>query len=128
MKAQFTVAAIEANGVQPSGTFYGTPRKGWLMDMTHFVDYAGYAQLVIPVEDATDLVIDNWAQRTTEDEMLHAVIQFKRAVQFPRFAMQEGEKWGFVVYRKWAEAVKAIRASERFAFEPADSASQKTGP
>ena len=128
MKAQFAVAAIEANGVQASGTFDGTPRKGWLMDMTHFVDYAGYAQLMIPVEDATDLVIDNWAQRTTEDEMLHAVIQFKRAVQFPRFAMKEGEKWGFVVYRKWADAVKAIQAGERCAFEPADSASRKTWP
>ena len=30
--------------------------------------------------------------------------------------MKEGEKWGFVVYRKWADAVKAIQAGERFAF------------
>lgn len=43
MKAQFTVAEIEANGAQASVTFYGTRRQGWIMDMTHFVDYAGYA-------------------------------------------------------------------------------------
>jgi len=116
MKTQYTVADIEANGVQASGTFYGTPRKGWIMDMVHFVDYAGYAQLVIPVEDATDLVVADWSQRTTEADMLHAVIQFRREVTFPRFAMKQGEKWGFVVYRKWADAVKAIQAGERFAF------------
>lgn len=116
MKTQYTVADIEANGVQASGTFYGTPRQGWIMNMVDFVDYAGYAQLVIPVEDATDLVVADWSQRTTEADMLHAVIQFRREVTFPRFAMKQGEKWGFVVYRKWADAVKAIQAGERFAF------------
>jgi hypothetical protein len=116
MNTQYTVAQIEANGVQASGTFYGTHRQGWIMDMVHFVDYAGYAQLVIPVEEATDLVLGDWSQRTTEIDMLHAVIQFNRGVQFPRFAMKQGEKWGFVVFRKWADAVKAIQAGERFAF------------
>lgn len=57
MKTQYTVAEIEANGIQASGTFYSTPRKGWILNMIHFVDYAGYAQLVIPVEDAADLVV-----------------------------------------------------------------------
>lgn len=59
MEAKFTVAEIEANGVQVCGPLYGTPRKGWIMNMTHFVDYACCVQLVIPDEDATDLVIDN---------------------------------------------------------------------
>ena len=71
---------------------------------------------MIPVEEAADLVIGNWSQRTTEIEMLHAVIKFKRPVQFPRFSMKEGEKWGFVVYRKWVDVVEAIQAGERFAF------------
>jgi hypothetical protein len=30
--------------------------------------------------------------------------------------MKEGEKWGFVVSKKWADAVKAIQAGERFTF------------
>lgn len=52
--------------------------------------------------------------------------QFKRPVQFPRFSMKEGEKWGFVVYRKWADAVKAIQAGGLPS--PAASASQRMSP
>jgi hypothetical protein len=50
MDNKYTVADLEENGVEASGTFYGTPRNGWIMNMVDFVDYAGYAQLVMPVE------------------------------------------------------------------------------
>lgn len=116
MQTKYSVADIEANGVQASGTFHGTPRKGWIMDMDQFVDYAGYAQLVIPVTEATDLVIGDWSAQTTEAKRLHAVLEFQRDVQFPRFSMKKGEKWGFVVHKKWHDALKAIEAGERFAF------------
>ena len=46
----------------------------------------------------------------------HAVIRFKRAVQFPRFSMAEGERWGFVVYGKTADRIAAIKAGDRFDF------------
>jgi hypothetical protein len=49
-------------------------------------------------------------------ELPHAVIQFRRAVRFPRFSMSEGERWGLVVWGKNAERVEAIKAGERFDF------------
>ncbi|WP_175804574.1 MULTISPECIES: hypothetical protein [Burkholderia cepacia complex] len=49
-------------------------------------------------------------------DLPHAVIRFKRAVQFPRFSMAEGERWGFVVYGKTADRIAAIKAGDRFDF------------
>lgn len=46
----------------------------------------------------------------------HAVIRFKRDVSFPRFGMKRGERWGFVVHRKWATAIENIKAGGRFDF------------
>lgn len=46
----------------------------------------------------------------------HGVIRFKRAVTFPRFSMEEGERWSFVIFGKWVEHLAAIRAGERFDF------------
>lgn len=46
----------------------------------------------------------------------HAVIRFKRDVQFPRFGMRTGERWGFVVFGKHEERLKRIKAGERFDF------------
>lgn len=49
-------------------------------------------------------------------ELPHAVIRFKRAVSFPRFSMSEGERWGFVVYKKWQDRVDQIKRGEPFEF------------
>ena len=46
----------------------------------------------------------------------HAVIRFKRDVEFPRFPMQKGERWGFEVHGKLAERLKQIKAGDRFEF------------
>ncbi len=46
----------------------------------------------------------------------HAVIRFKRDVQFPRFDMKAGERWSFVVFGKHAERLARIKAGERFDF------------
>lgn len=49
-------------------------------------------------------------------EKTHAVIRFKRDIQFPRFSMKKGERWGFVVFGKWVEHLAAIKAGNRFPF------------
>lgn len=46
----------------------------------------------------------------------HAVIRFRRAVNFPRFGMAEGERWEFIVYGKNRERLEKIRKGERFDF------------
>lgn len=62
--AEYTVSQIECEGVQATGTFYGTPRKGWLMPDGTFVDYAGFAQVVMPSKDAEDLQVRVWHRET----------------------------------------------------------------
>ena len=37
-------------------------------------------------------------------------------MQFPRFSMARGERWGFVVFGKNADRVAAIKAGDRFDF------------
>lgn len=46
----------------------------------------------------------------------HAVIRFKRKVDFPRFSMEAGQRWSFVVYGKMKVMLDAIKAGERFLF------------
>lgn len=46
----------------------------------------------------------------------HAVIRFRRAVNFPRFGMAEGERWSFVVYGNNRQRLENIRKGERFDF------------
>lgn len=116
MEKKYTVADLEENGVEASGTFYGTPRKGWIMNMVDFVDYAGYAQLVIPVADAMDLKTEVWSDQVHCVDRLHAVIQFKKSIQFPRFSMSKGERWGMVIHPKSVHVINAIEAGERFKF------------
>lgn len=55
---------------------------------------------------------------TGEEELKlpHAVIQFKRSVDFPRFSMRSGERWSFVVYGKWADRLARLKAGDRFDF------------
>lgn len=55
-------------------------------------------------------------QHPDETKLPHAVIRFKRAVSFPRFSMKEGERWGFVVYKKWQDRLDQIKRGERFDF------------
>lgn len=45
-----------------------------------------------------------------------AVIRFRRAMSFPRFAMSEGETWGFLVYSGMAKVLDDIKTAERFEF------------
>lgn len=47
---------------------------------------------------------------------LHAVIRFKRTIEFPRFSMKAGERWGFVLGRKGLEQLAAIKSGNRFNF------------
>lgn len=49
-------------------------------------------------------------------DLPHAVIRFKRDVRFPRFSMKQGERWGFVVFGKMEQRLRAIKAGERFEF------------
>jgi hypothetical protein len=51
-----------------------------------------------------------------DSELPHAVIRFKRCVNFPRFSMKEGERWGFLAYRKWADRLASIKRGEPFEF------------
>ena len=46
----------------------------------------------------------------------HAVIRFKRSVNFPRFDMGAGERWSFVVYGKNRRRMENIQHGERFEF------------
>ena len=55
-------------------------------------------------------------QPMCDADLPHAVIRFTRAVTFPRFSMEKGTRWDFVVYGKNADRVAAIKAGERFDF------------
>lgn len=59
---KYTVQQIESDGVQAVGTFYGTYRRGWLMgdDQSDFVDYAGFAQIVIPASLGDGVTREIW--------------------------------------------------------------------
>ena len=57
---KYTVSQIEKLGVQATGTFYGTPREGWIMNGSDFVDYCVYAQLVIPVSVGSNVTHTQW--------------------------------------------------------------------
>jgi hypothetical protein len=59
---KYTVQQIESSGVQAVGTFYGTYRQGWLLgdDQSDFVDYAGFAQIVIPAAQGNGVVRKIW--------------------------------------------------------------------
>ncbi|WP_205804567.1 hypothetical protein [Burkholderia sp. Ac-20365] len=54
--------------------------------------------------------------RKPASERLHAVIRFKRTVDFPRFSMEEGQTWSFAVYGALEQRLAAIKAGERFDF------------
>lgn len=56
------------------------------------------------------------SQQQCASQKLHAVIRFKRAVEFPRFSMAEGERWGFMVYGKSVDRLRSIKAGDRFDF------------
>ncbi len=45
-----------------------------------------------------------------------AVIKFKRDVQFPRFSMKAGERWGFVIADANIGRLAAIKTGDRFDF------------
>lgn len=49
-------------------------------------------------------------------DLPHAVIRFKRRVELPRFTMDAGERWGFVVFGKYKELIEQIKRGERFDF------------
>lgn len=49
-------------------------------------------------------------------DRMHAVIQFRCAVSFPRFSMAKGERWSFVVYGKHRERLAALKEGRRFEF------------
>lgn len=70
---RFSVEQIETRGVQAVGTFDGTPRQGWIMNAVDFVDYAGYAQLVIPVSSGVGVKREIWHPQSasTEDVQYH---------------------------------------------------------
>ena len=56
------------------------------------------------------------SKQISDADRTHAVIRFKRDVQFPRFGMKAGERWSFVVFGKHAERLARIKAGERFEF------------
>ena len=49
-------------------------------------------------------------------DMPHAVIEFLRDINLPRFSMKAGERWGFVVHRKYEAMLENIKRGERFDF------------
>src|SRR5450830_1247264 len=53
---------------------------------------------------------------TSEVDLPHAVIRFKRRVELPRFSMEAGERWGFVVFGKYQKLLEQIKRDERFDF------------
>jgi hypothetical protein len=62
------------------------------------------------------MAVNNGEPRVRDADRPHAVIRFTREIQFPRFSMAEGERRHFVVYRKTAKALEAIKAGDRFDF------------
>ncbi|MCR4469866.1 MULTISPECIES: hypothetical protein [unclassified Burkholderia] len=56
------------------------------------------------------------AKAVRDADLPHAVIRFKRSVQFPRFSMAKGERWGGAVYGKTADRIAVIKAGDRFDF------------
>lgn len=69
----YGVDDIERDGVQAVGTFHGVPRQGWIMNGKDFVDYAGFAQLVLAVADGTDVKRKIWhpSSATSADMVWH---------------------------------------------------------
>src|SRR4051794_16425247 len=59
---KYSVEDIENNGVEAVGVFGGVRREGWIMDGVDFVDYAGFAQLTMPVAEASSLEIGKWSK------------------------------------------------------------------
>lgn len=55
---------------------------------------------------------------------LYAVIRFKRRIALPRFTMEAGEPWGFVVYGKCEKRLEQIKSGERFDFAGAQVLAQ----
>lgn len=70
---KYTCEQVERDGVQAVGNFLGTPRQGWIMNDTEFVDYAGYAQIVIPVSEGVDVKREIWhlSSATSVDKAFH---------------------------------------------------------
>lgn len=116
MQPKYTFAQLEANGVEATARFHVTTFEGWVMDDDVFVHYADDRQQLIPTSEIPRLRIENWSNHGTLQTRLNAVIRFNRAVQFPKFSMKAGERWGFAVFRKTIDHIKAIQAGDRFAF------------
>lgn len=120
MHTKYTFAQLEKDGVEATVTFGDKAIDGWLMNTTDFVHYSNDAQQVRPVADAENVAPGNWSNHGTDDTWLHAVIRFKRTIQFPRFSVKEGERTSFVVYKKRIDWLKAIESGKRFVFAGGD--------
>jgi hypothetical protein len=72
---RYTASEVETSGFQAVGTFYGVHRQGWIMLPDTFVDYAGFAQLVIPLADGVDVKRHIWhpASATPDDREEHEI-------------------------------------------------------
>ena len=55
-------------------------------------------------------------QVISDVDMPHAVIEFLRDTDLPRFSMKAGERWGFIVHRKYETMLENIKRGERFDF------------
>lgn len=56
---------------------------------------------------------------TTEPKSVrrtYAVIRFKRRIALPRFTVEDGERWSFLVWGKQQTRLEQIRRGERFEF------------
>jgi len=120
MDNKYTFAQLEKDGIEAIGFFDGRDTKGWIMNTTDFVHYANDSQQVRPVSEGVNVAVRHWSFHRTDDTWLHAVIRFKRAIQFPRFSVKEGDRWGFVVYKKRIDWLKAIESGNRFVFAGGD--------
>ena len=58
----------------------------------------------------------NSNQPISDADMPHAVIEFLSDTNLPRFSMKAGERWGFIVHRKYETMLENIKRGERFDF------------
>ncbi len=62
MTRRVSVERIEREGVEAVCQADGQRREGWVMAGRHFVDYAGFAQLVWKLDEVTNLEYKRWSR------------------------------------------------------------------
>lgn len=116
LDGQFALNTLEAEGEHAWVTTAGITQYGWIMQRSEFVTYEGSEQTVrrLYTSDVVDY-IDKDGEPLQSLITLHGVIRFKRDLPFPRFRMEENERWSLCIPQD-RDKFMAIERGECFRF------------